>query len=451
MTLLATKSDKLLPEFSRLAIANIVSNLMVPLAGIVDTAFLGHLAEIHHLAGVALATVIFNVVYWGFGFLRMGTTGMTAQAIGRDDATAVWLIVLRSGLMGLGLGLLLVLAQAPIRAVGFTLLSASASVQDAGQAFFNGRIWGAPAVLLNYVLLGWFLGRARGGRVILISMIGNGANVVLDYLFIVKWGWAATGAGAATAASQYLALMVGLLWLAYELMRHQLWPQLRSLLPQIIDWPALRGLFQLNRDILIRTFALVISFGVFTNLSATFGTQILAANTLLLQVFTLTAYFIDGIAFATESFAGEAQGRGDRAQLRDLLKLAGITSVMLGIAFAMAFIVFPRSLLGLMSDHHDVLERASEYVLWLLPVFGFGGLAFMLDGYFLGLTAGHALRNATVFAAVVGFAPTAIAAWHWQQAHLLWLAMTLFMVCRAGSLGFLVAGTVKDREEGVGG
>ncbi|MEO0533143.1 MAG: guanitoxin biosynthesis MATE family efflux transporter GntT [Cyanobacteria bacterium P01_A01_bin.123] len=438
MTQLASKSNKLLPEFTRLAIANIISNLMVPLAGIVDTAFLGHLADIHHLAGVALATVIFNVIYWSFGFLRMGTTGMAAQAIGRNDETELWLIALRNSLIGLGFGLLLLLVQWPIRELGFTLLSAPAAVQQAGRAFFDGRIWGAPAVLINYVLLGWFLGRALGTRVIVLSVIGNGANVVLDYLFIVKWGWAATGSGAATAASQYLMLIVGLTWVGYELIRRRLLSQLRSLLPRLGDLAALKALFQLNRDILIRTFALVISFGVFIQLSASLGTQILAANTLLLQVFTLAAYFIDGIAFATESFAGEAHGRDDRVQLRYLLKLAGITSIVLGIAFALVFVLFPRSLLGLMTDHQSVLDQSSQYVLWLLPVLGFGGLAFMLDGYFLGLTAGHALRNSTVFAAVVGFLPTAIAAWHWQQAHLLWLALTLFMIFRAGSLGVLV-------------
>ncbi|MEO1350204.1 MAG: MATE family efflux transporter, partial [Cyanobacteria bacterium J06635_15] len=221
MTQLASKSNKLLPEFIRLAIANIISNLMVPLAGIVDTAFLGHLADIHHLAGVALATVIFNVIYWSFGFLRMGTTGMAAQAIGRNDETELWLIALRNSLIGLGFGLLLLLVQWPIRELGFTLLSAPAAVQQSGRAFFDGRIWGAPAVLINYVLLGWFLGRALGTRVIVLSVIGNGANVVLDYLFIVKWGWAATGAGAATAASQYLMLIVGLTWVGYELIRRR--------------------------------------------------------------------------------------------------------------------------------------------------------------------------------------------------------------------------------------
>ncbi|MEM9162699.1 MAG: MATE family efflux transporter, partial [Cyanobacteria bacterium P01_F01_bin.4] len=151
-------SQNWLPSYGRLAIANILSNLMVPLAGIVDTAFLGHLADIRHLAGVALATVIFNFIYWSFGFLRMGTTGLTAQAVGRQDRTEIWLIGLRGGLLALGFGLVLILLQVPLRELGFALLQADADVLASGREFYNARIWGAPAVLLNYVLLGWFLG-----------------------------------------------------------------------------------------------------------------------------------------------------------------------------------------------------------------------------------------------------------------------------------------------------
>jgi MATE family multidrug resistance protein len=165
-----------LPGFLKLAAANIISSLMVPLAGLIDTAFLGHLAEIHYLAGVALAMVIFNVVYWSFGFLRMGTTGLTAQARGREDPMELWLIVLRGGLVAIACGLLILLLQVPIRELGFALLSADPEVKSAGYDFFNGRIWGAPAVLLNLVLMGWFLGREKGRWVILLSLVGNGGN-----------------------------------------------------------------------------------------------------------------------------------------------------------------------------------------------------------------------------------------------------------------------------------
>jgi MATE family multidrug resistance protein len=430
----STAAAAFLPNFFRLATANIISNLMVPLAGLIDTAFLGHLAEIHYLAGVALATVIFNVVYWSFGFLRMGTTGMTAQARGRTSQTDMWLIFLRNSLMGLGFGLGILLLQTPIREIGFGLLSAEPAVKASGYAFFNARIWGAPAVMLNLVLMGWFLGREKGRRVIVLSLVGNGSNVVLDYIFIRQLGWASAGAGWGTALSQYLMLLVGL----GLVLREGGWSQGRAVLPQIWNLRAFKGLFLLNRDILIRTFALILSFALFTNFSSAMGTQTLAANTLLLQVVTLSAYFIDGIAFATESFAGRFYGSGERGQLWHLLKISGLISIALGTSFALAFVLFPQTLFGVLTSHNEVIATVQTYVGWLVPVLGLGAIAYMLDGYFLGLTAGKTLRNATVLAALVGFLPLALLAQRANNPHLLWMALVGLMVGRGLILAWAV-------------
>ena len=403
---------------------------MVPLAGLIDTAFLGHLAEIHYLAGVALAMVIFNVVYWSFGFLRMGTTGMTAQAQGREDQTELWLILLRGGLIAIACGLGILLLQVPIRELGFALLSADPDVKAAGYDFFNGRIWGAPAVLINLVLMGWFLGREKGRWVIVLSLVGNGSNVLLDYLFIRQFGWASAGAGWATALSQYLMATAGILLVLKE---RGVAP-LRAVLPGVWDASALKGVFSLHRDILIRTFALILSFALFTNFSSAMGTQTLAANTLLLQVVTLSAYFIDGIAFATESFAGRFYSSGDKPQLRQLLWFGGGASVALGIAFALTFVLLPQVLFGLLTSHREVISTVQQYVGWLLPVLSIGAIAYMLDGYFIGLTAGQVLRNSTVLAAGVGFLPLALIAQATASPHLLWLALAGLMTARAATL-----------------
>ncbi|MFQ4139262.1 MATE family efflux transporter [Nodosilinea sp. PGN35] len=419
-----------LPNFLKLAAANIISNLMVPLAALVDTAFLGHLDDIRHLGGVALATVIFNVVYWSFGFLRMGTTGTTAQARGRGDADELWLILLRNGAIALSFGLIILLLQAPIRDLGFGLLSGEPEVRAAGIEFYSARIWDAPAVLLNLVLMGWFLGREQGRRVIALSMVGNGSNVVFNYIFINQMGLASAGAGWGTALSQYLTLLIGVGLLA----REGGWQHLAAVLPQGWNSQAIKGLFLLNRDILVRTFALVLSFALFTNFSSALGTQTLAANTLLLQVVTLSAYFIDGIAFATESFAGRYYGSGDVTHLRRLLTLGGVTSIVLGLSFAMAFVLFPQPLFGLLTGHQEVIDLVQTYGLWLIPVLGLGAIAYMLDGYFLGLTAGKVLRNATVLAAGVGFLPLALLAQTLGSAHLLWLALVGLMAARALTL-----------------
>ena len=419
-------------RFWRLALVNIISNLTVPLASLVDVAFLGHLTEIRHLAGVAIATVLFNYIYWTFGFLRMGTTGLTAQARGRGETDVVILTLFRNCAIALSIGTAILILQQPIREIGFTLLQADAEVLQAGRAYYNALIWGAPATLLNFVLLGWFLGREQSKEVLLVSVVNKGANIVLDYLFIVRWGKASAGAGAATAISQYITLIIGL-YLVYRALS-PIWKRSPLQLAQIWSGSALKGIFSLNKDILIRTLAMVSTFAVFTNLSATMGTTTLAGNTLLLQVITLAAYFIDGIAFATESIAGNLHGQGETGQLRPLLKLAGSVSLIAGLSFAIVFICFPQPLFGLLTSHNEVVQQIANYLWWLLPILGFGSIAYMLDGYFLGLTAGKILRQSTLIAASLGFAPMAIAAWYWQINHLLWLALTLFMVTRTLTL-----------------
>ncbi len=420
-------------RFWRLAAVNVISNLMVPLASLVDVAFLGHLTEIRHLAGVAIATVLFNYIYWTFGFLRMGTTGVTAQARGRGEKNAVVLTLLRNGAIALVIGVIILILQQPLREIGFTLLRAEPAVLEAGRAYYNALIWGAPVTLLNFVLFGWFLGKEQAKQVLLLSFVNSGANIILDYLFIVRWGQESAGAGAATAISQFVTLSIGLL-LVYQQLPQQFWQQYRH----IVEPSALKTTFLLNQDILIRTLALVSTFAIFTNLSSTLGTEILAANTLLLQVVTLAAYFIDGIAFATESIAGNLQGQGKISQLIPLLKLAGSSSLLAGLGFAVIFCLFPQFLFGLLTNHSEVVAQVGNYVWWLLPILGFGSLAYMLDGYFLGLTAGKILRQSTIIAALLGFAPMAIAAWHWQTNHLLWLALALFMTTRSITLGLKI-------------
>ncbi|MDB9525505.1 MATE family efflux transporter [Oscillatoria sp. CS-180] len=419
-----------LKTFGRLAIANMFSNLMVPLAGIIDTAFLGHLAEVHYLGGVAISAIIFNVVYWSFSFLRMGTTGTIAQAYGRQDFRTISLILLRNGLLAVAIGCLILLLQVPIRQLGFWLLSADTDVRLSGEAFYNARIWGAPAVLLNYVLLGLFIGCGQGKRVIAMSIVGNGSNILLDYLFIWRLGWASAGAGAATAMSQGCMLLVGSILVLRKFSLPQLW-RLRT---DLWEGSAVYAMVRLNRDLLIRTFALLISFALFTNWSSAMGTAVLAANTLLLQVVTLTSYFVDGLAFATESFAGQFYGVGDRTRLQTLLIWGISLGTLVGVTIALVFLTFPKSLFQVMTQHDSVISQVEDYVGWLVPILGFGAIAFLLDGYFLGLTAGSSLRNSTLVATLAGFLPIGLIAQSLEAPHLLWLALTSFMALRAITL-----------------
>jgi multidrug resistance protein, MATE family len=420
-----------LRPFLKLAIVNILSNLLVPIAGLLDVAFLGHLAEVRHLAGVALANVLFNYLYWTFGFLRMSTTGMTAQAVGRKNETEMLLIGLRHIVLAFLLGIVIIILQVPIQQLGFAMLSATPEVKAAGQAFYHSLIWGAPATLINFVIIGWLLGRSQSGYVLILTAINSVANVVLDYWFIVRLGWASAGAGLSTAMSQYLMLCGGLLILSQTVPLKQVKTHLTSL------WniAALKSLFSLNRDLMIRTFMLISTFAVFTNLGSTLGPIPLTANTLLLQVVTLAAYFIDGIAFATETFAGLFRGQGSDDRLKQLVQIAGGLSLVVGFVFAIAFISYPEFLFGRLTTHTQVLLYLKPYVFWLLPVLGFGSIAYMLDGYFLGLTQGKILRQAMLQSVLIGFIPIALVAWYWQSNHWLWLALSLFMAMRSLSLG----------------
>ncbi|MDB9453715.1 MATE family efflux transporter [Dolichospermum circinale] len=206
-----------LSRFYRLAFTNILSSIVVPLSGLIDLAYLGHLPDIRYLAGVSLATILFSYLYRVLNFLRSSSNGMTAQAVGTDDPEAILLVLLRNGLIVLGIGTLILILQYPLQQVGFTFLVGATEVKDAGLDYFQARIWGAPAVLLNFVLVGWFFVRELNIFVVLISVIESLTNVVLDYLFIIRWGWASTGAGLTTAISQYVALIIGLIIVCFHI------------------------------------------------------------------------------------------------------------------------------------------------------------------------------------------------------------------------------------------
>ncbi len=411
-------------RFARLAVPNIISNVTVPLVGLVDTAMLGHLPDISFLAGVALGAVIFDYAYWSFGFLRMGTTGVTAQAVGRDDHAEVWQILYRSLLVALAIAALLLISQRLIAYLGFSVLAGQGSVEAAGRDYFFGRIWGAPATLSNYVLLGWLLGRERAREALIITVVGNLANVGLDYLFIMRLGMAAAGAGVATALSQYLMLAT-----AVALILREGGPApFRS--QAVFDRARLGELFRLNRDILVRTVMLMTTFAVFTNFSAIIGTGILAANTILFRFQMLGSYLIDGAAFATESLAGIYKGRGDVAGLRRLLRLAMFT----GVAFALPVLALmfgvPDWLYGTMTSHADVAALAWRYSWWMIPVVLLGAVAFIYDGFFIGLTEGRVLRNQMLISALLFYLPLATLGLWQGNNDVLWLAMAIFMAGR---------------------
>jgi len=419
-----SQSYSFLPRFYPLATVSVLSNMMVPLAGLCDTAFLGHLQELKYLAGVILASILFDYLYRILKFLRNSTNAMTAQAVGEEDSPGILLAGLRSSLIAIAIALLILLLQYPIQKFGFFILSGAEDIESAGVVYFNARIWGAPAVLLNFVLIGWFLGREKNGIVLLISAIANGSNVLLDYLMISRWGWASMGAGLATALSQYLALFVGLMAIILTIN----WQDFKQALPQVLEMQALQSAVTLKANILVRFLALISAYAIFTNLSAGIGTELLAENGLLLQIALLSQFTIQGVGMTTQTLIGNFKGKGELDQLMPLMITAIVNSLPIALMFALGCLFFPETLFGLLTNHQEINQGITQYTIWLLPLLSFTAIAFMLEAYFIGLKAGEVLRNAALIAFLIVFLPVVTIAWYLNSIELLWLSLTVYML-----------------------
>ena len=417
-------------RFWTLAVPNILAAVLVPLAGLVDMAMLGHLDTIDHLAGVALASVLFDYLYWSFGFLRMVTTGLTGQACGQKDWLGVEHVLIRGVMLAMVCALLVLACQGGVAEFGFWMLQGGEQVEISGRGYFDARIIGAPAVLVNYVVIGWLLGRERSKDALILSGVGNGMNIVLDYWFIYELHLDSEGAGWATAVSQYVMLAMGIVMVA-RLGRRS---GRESLIAGLRDKAAWKRLFGLNGDMLIRTVSLQTAFAVFTNVSVLFGTGVLVANAVLLKVLSVASFFIDGYAYATESLAGVYLGAKDKLSLRALLGLTVRASVVTGLILVTLFVGLPEIMFGLMTDHQTVLDVVYAYMYWLYPVVGIGAVAYALDGYFIGLTLSAAMRRSMLWS-VSGFLAGAGLAMYWESNHLLWAAWAIFMGLRALTLG----------------
>jgi MATE family multidrug resistance protein len=425
-----------IPRYFRLALANVLSNIMVPLANLVSIMFLGHLSEIHHLAGVALAGNLLNFLYFVLSFLRMGTTAVTAQAVGGDDREGVLLAGLRNGLIALVLGVAIVLLQYPLGVVGFSILDVAPEVKSSAQAYFNTQSWGAPAILLNFVLLGWFLGREKNDLVVLLSVVGNAANIALDYLFIIHLDWSSMGAGVASATSQYLTLLVGLFFACKEIP----WQEVREVAGKIWDIKAIRSTLTLNGNIFVSNLVFMFTALTFNYEGAQMGTIIYAQNALLLQIWALSIYIVEGLGFGTETLAGNFKGKGATEQLAPLAKVSVGMALLVSLVFGGACWLFPDTVFGLLTNHAEIIENIDIFIPWLVLVIVCNSVCCMLCGYFLGLAQGHTLRNVNLVAFGVGFLPADIAAVKFESNHILWLAFFLF-----NAIGMLMFGVQLPR------
>ena len=313
----------------------IISNISVPLLGAVDTAVVGHLPDPKYLGGVAVGALVFTFIYWGFGFLRMGTGGLTAQAFGAQDPDEVRACLARAAVIGIPVALILIMLQAPIAWVAFSIVEATPEVEELAREYFYTRIWGAPATLMNFALLGWFIGVQNTRAALWHQLTLNGVNIVLDLVFVIGFGWGVAGVAAATAMADVVALGFGL-WLAIPILRRLGGAFVRD---KILEGAKIRRTVALNFDIFIRTICLVSAFAYFTAQGAAFGNVILAANAVLLNFQTFMAHALDGFAHAAEAMGGRAIGARDRTAFREAVHVASLWGMVVAVGFALVYLI----------------------------------------------------------------------------------------------------------------
>lgn len=420
-----------------------LSNISTPLLGMVDTAVVGHLDHAYYIGAVAVGSIVFSFLFWGFGFLRMGTTALTAQALGAEDGDEVRATLARALALAALLGLLLIGLQAPIGIGAFGLLDASADVERYARLYFEIRIWGAPAALGNYVILGWLLGTQRPVHALALQLLLNGLNIVLNLALVLGLGYGVAGVALATALSEGVALAVGLLLVARILrgLGGTWQPGL------ILDWPSLRRLMQVNRDIFLRTLCLVAAFAWFTNRGAAMGDVILAANAVLMNFQLFMSYALDGFAHAAESLVGGTVGAKDRKGLSQVVRASTIWAAIVASVFALAYLAGGGVLIDILTGIESVRQEARRYLPWnvLLPLISVW--SFQFDGIFIGATRTGAMRNAMI----VSLAAFLAAAWLFVPAlgnHGLWLAFALFMAMRGVTLALAYPGLLRSVPSG---
>lgn len=417
-------------KVATIAVPMVLANLSVPLLGLVDTAVMGHLDKVQYLAGVSVGSMIISLLFWLTGFLRMSTTGATAQAKGRHDHQQQAHILLQGLLIALCLGCMLALCAQPIWSVARYFIQASPDVATQGAIYVHIRLWAAPATLMNLVFMGWLIGRQQSATVMKLMLLTNLLNILLDLIFVVGLNGKTAGAAWASLVADYVTFFVAM-WICY--LQLPLLKQLSKQYREWAQWSQLRPLVVMNRDIFIRSLALQLCLAFMTAQAARLGDYTVAANAVLMNFLLLVSYGLDGVAYAAEAMVGEAYGSRNRAQVREVIAVNTFWTYLMALGFALVFWVAGEPLIYLLTDLNEVRLVASSYLSYmvLLPLAGAG--CFLLDGVFVGLTAAKAMRNTMVISALLVFFPVW---WFNQEAgnHALWLAFLSFLAARGVTL-----------------
>lgn len=432
---------KLNKQILRLAIPNILSNISVPLLSSVDTALVGHLTGVYYIGAVAIGSMIFNFVYWGFGFLRMGTTGLTAQSYGINNQAENLSILIRALLVALASSIVVIALQYPIAKGSFYLVEASKEVEKHAYIYFNIRIYAAPATLSLYAIQGWFLGMQNARYPLYIILLVNVVNIICNLIFVIGLGMNSDGVALGTVLAQYVGLIFSL-YLFYrsygKLIVFFEWKK-------ILDLTALKRFYTLNFDIFIRTLLLIFAFAFFTAKSAEMGDDILAANTILMQLWMIFAYAIDGFAFSAESLVGKFIGAKNESFTKKIIKLTFLWGMGFGVLFTLIFLIFGESVVAIFTNKPELVALSMSFIVWIIFAPLINSFCYIWDGIYIGATASGAMRNSTFVATVLIFIPTYYLTINLWGNHALWLSMTLFMIARGVTLSVLAQKHIFDR------
>ena len=415
-------------QILQIALPSIVSNITVPLLGMIDVAIVGHMGSPVYIGAVAVGSMIFNLVYWLFGFLRMGSSGLTAQALGRRDLTEVTRILARSVSVALGIALLLIVLQMPLKWLMFWLIGPTADVAPFASTYFNIVIWGAPASLALFSLMGCYIGMQNTRIPMFISIMQNIVNILASLTLVYGFGMKIEGVALGTVIAQYAGLLVALGLLARyyrRLFRYFCYEGNHNFSVLIPDF----SFFKINRDIFLRTLCLVAVNLFFTSAGAHQGAVILSVNTVLMQLYLFFSYFMDGFAYAGEALGGKAYGAHNKTAFRETLNRLWMWMFIVTAAYTLLYLIGGRWIVGLLTDEAQVIEAAGEYLWWAWLIPAAGCVAFIWDGVFIGITATRGMLVSSFLSALAFFAVYLLTEDALDN-HGLWLAQIVYLAMR---------------------
>lgn len=416
----------------KLAIPNIISNITIPLLGLVDMILMGHLSSPVYIGAIALGGTIFSVLYSFFSFLRAGTTGFTAQSYGANDFSEVSYSLYRSMTIAVLAFLLILGVQNPIARLSFNILDGSTEVKNLAITYFYVRIWAAPANMLLYCFNGWFIGMQNTKIPMAIAIIINVLNIAFSVFFVVVMKQDVVGVALGTVIAQYFGLATAFIFLFTKYKKYLIKINIHILL----NINKIKRFFKVNTDLMIRSILLVVTIAFFTNQSAKLGDNILSINMILLQFFYIFSYFTDGFAYAGEALVGKFIGANDSESLHSVVRHLFKWGLLISVPFAVLYALFPTPFVKMISDNPIIIEQIQPYYIYMavIPIITFA--AFLWDGIYIGATASKAIRNTMIISSILVFLPL----WHFLIPafgnHGLWIAFLGFMLARGISMTF---------------